>query len=222
MEKLPATDSAREHGLNRNSSEANSSPSGTIRVDGGPMDATFPLMELTGRERSSRELAQPDERIKRWGLTIEQMQTPYLRMEARLSGGTPEKLRERIMVAQELSVYGYFVYEFSAVSMFWAVSCIEMALIMKFAERCPDPITVRRKAADGSEETCQIPVADLQRYRREKWRMIGVKKDFDHSFRALLSWAFDERLLPGNIPIPVQEICLLADNELKLKTFPDR
>jgi len=186
------------------------------------MDITFPLMELTGRERSLHEFSQPDERILRSRLTIEQLQAPYLTIEADLSTSTPEKLRERIIVTRELAIYGYFVYEFHAVSMLWAVSCIEMALIMKFAERCPDPITVSRKAADGSEETCQIPVGDLQPYRREKWRMSGVRKDFDHSFRALLSWAFDEKLLPENIPIPIQEVVALAENEFLLKKFPKR
>lgn len=43
------------------------------------MDVTFPLVELTGRERSFDELTKPDERMQRYaGLTVEQLQAPYL------------------------------------------------------------------------------------------------------------------------------------------------
>jgi hypothetical protein len=186
------------------------------------MDVTFPLVELTGRERPLDELTRPDERMLRYaGLTVEQLQAPYLAIEARLPAATPDKLRERIVATRELAVHGYFVYEFHAISMFWAVSCVEMALKLKFAEQCPDPLTVIRKAADGGEESCQIPVAELQDYRRQKWR-IPAMKEFDYSFQALLAWAFRESLLPVDIPIPVPEIVAAFENRFMLKTFPVR
>ena len=129
----------------------------------------------------------------------------YLAIETRLSAAVPAKLRERIITTRELAVHGYFVYEFHAVSMFWALTCVEMALKMRFADQCPDPITVIRKAADGTEESLQIAVNELQDYRRLKWRFSGMK-GFDYSFQALLSWAFREGLLHEDIPIPVPEI----------------
>jgi hypothetical protein len=186
------------------------------------MDVTFPLVELTGRERSFDELTKPDERMQRYaGLTVEQLQAPYLTIEARLPASTPAKLLERIVATRDLAVHGYFVYEFHAVSMFWAVSCVEMALKLKFAEKRPDPVTVTRKGADGSEESCRIAVAELQDYRRQKWR-IPEMKEFDYSFQALLAWAFRESLLPEDIPIPVPEIVAAFENRFMLKTFPAR
>ncbi len=186
------------------------------------MDVTFPLVELTGRERSLEELTRPDERILQYsGLTIARLQAPYLTVEARIPAATPAKLRERITATRDLAIHGYFVYEFHAISMFWSVSCVEMALKMKFSEKRPDPITVVRKAADGTEETCQIPVAELQDDRRQGWR-ISDMKDFDYSFKAVLAWAFREGLLPEDVPIPVPELVASFDNRFPLKIFPDR
>lgn len=45
-------------------------------------------------------------------------------------------------------------------------------------------------------------------------------KKFDYSFRALLAWAFGERLLPEDIPIPVPEIVASFENRFMLKLFP--
>jgi hypothetical protein len=186
------------------------------------MDVTFPLVRLTGRERSLEELATPDERILRYsGLSVEQLQAPYLTIDTRLPDATPPKVRERILATRELAVYGYFVYEFHAISMFWAVSCIEMALKMKFAEKHPDPITVTRSAADGTQESCQISVADLYDYRRRKWRIPGMKY-FDYSLQALLTWAFRDGMLPADIPIPVPEIVASFENRFLLNAFPAR
>jgi hypothetical protein len=105
--------------------------------------------------------------------------------------------------------------------MFWAVSCIETALKMKFAETHPDPIRVTRMTAEGVEESCQIPIAELQDYRRQKWRLPEMKA-FDYSLQALLVWAFRERLLPEDIPIPVPEILASFEHRFMLRTFPAR
>jgi hypothetical protein len=186
------------------------------------MDVTFPLVALTGRERSLKELAKPDERILRYsGLTVEQLQAPYLAIDARLPEATPAKVRERILATRELAVYGYFVYEFHAISMFWALSSVEMALKTKFAEKCPAPIRVTRKAPDDTEESCQISIAELQDYWRQKWR-IPEMKYFDYSFQAVLTWAFREKLLPEDIPIPVPEVVTSFEHRFMLKTFPAR
>ena len=60
------------------------------------------------------------------------------------------------------------MYEFHAVSMFWALTSIEMALKLKFMDKCPDPITVIRKAGDGTQESIQVAANELQDYRRLK------------------------------------------------------
>lgn len=184
------------------------------------MDVTFPLVPLTGHERSLEKLTSPDPRILGYTqLTVERLQAPYLTLMARLPATTPPELLGRIKTTRDLAVYGYFVYEFHTISMLWAIVGVEMALKMKFVERYPDPISVTRKAKDATEESCQITVAELQDYRRQKWRVPGMK-DFDYSLRALLAWAFREKLLPFDIPIPVPEIVNTFYNRFMLETFP--
>jgi hypothetical protein len=189
------------------------------------MDVTFPLRQLTGRERSLAELTSPDERILRWQppLTIEQLQAPYLKLDERIPPDTPEGLRDRIRTAEQLAVYGYFVYEFHTISMFWALVGVEMALRMKFAAKYPGLIRVTRKTADGKEEVCQISAEKLKHYRRQKprWNFPPEVKDIDYSFHGLLVWAFREGLLPKDIAIPVPEIVNIFNNKFMLETFPE-
>jgi hypothetical protein len=54
-----------------------------------------------------------------------------------------------------------------------------------------------------------------------RWRIPGMTY-FDYSFRALLTWAFRTKLLPDNIPIPVQEIVNSFNNRFAFEIFPDR
>jgi hypothetical protein len=180
------------------------------------MDVTFPMVDLTGRERSLEELS-PDKRILGWTqLTVERLQAPYLTLEARLPAATPAQLVERIKTTRNLAVYGYFVYEFHIISMFWALVGVEMALKIKFKEKCHDPITVTKRT-----ESCQIPFWKLRGHLRQRWR-IPEMEYFDYSFRALLDWAFREKLLPEDIPIPVPEIVNTFNNRFMLETFPAR
>jgi hypothetical protein len=179
-------------------------------------DVTFPLVKLTGHERSFGELAQPDKRMLGYmGVTVESLQAPYITVAARLPSATPQKLRDRIVVTRELAVYGYFVWEFHAVSMFWAVSCIEMALDLKFAQSCANPVEIT-KARDGSEQTRPVPFVKLKDYLRRGWH-IPKMKYFDYSFRALLEWAFRKKILPEDIPIPVPEIINSFNNRFMLE-----
>src|SRR6266487_3202600 len=90
-------------------------------------DMTFPKAPHTGKERSVSDLSQPDERSIGYGFDVADLQAPYLELEKRLPNAMPLKLRERIVVSRELAVYGFFCYEFHAVSLFWSISCIEMA-----------------------------------------------------------------------------------------------
>ena len=129
----------------------------------------------------------------------------------------PPKLRERIAVARNLAVYGFFCYEFHAVSLFWSVSCIEMALNLKFEEVNPGPFELRRKL-DNEEEKCWVALADLEDKLRMKWRIADLSF-FDYSFKALLMWAFRKAVLPDDIEIPVQKIVNSYNNRFALKVF---
>jgi hypothetical protein len=183
-------------------------------------DLTFPKTSLTGLERSLVELTQPDERSSVYRLDVETLQAPYLAAESLLPVTVPPMLRERITVARNLAVYAFFCYEFHAVSMFWAVSCIEMALKQKFEEVNPGPIALRRKL-DGNEEVCQVALVDLEEKLRLKWKLVDLPF-FDYSFKALLTWAFRKQFLPDDIHIPVQEIVNGYNNRFAFKVFPDQ
>lgn len=45
--------------------------------------------------------------------------------------------------------------------MFWAVSCIEMALKQKFEEVHPGPFELRRKI-DHEEQRCRVDIRELE------------------------------------------------------------
>jgi hypothetical protein len=184
----------------------------------GGFDLTFPKVPMTGEERSLDELTRPDER----SITpdIESLQAPFFEFERRLPDSVPTKLRERIVVARQLAVYGYFCHEFHAVSLFWSVSGIEMALKMKFEQMHLNPIRLIR-GIEGAEESCQVRVNELEESLRSKWR-IPEMKWFDFSFKSLLKWAFRAGLLPEDIGIPIQEVVNRFDNHFAFKVFPER
>jgi hypothetical protein len=115
-------------------------------------DLTFPSRPPTGRERGLSDLSRPDERSIGYGLDVESLQAPFLELEAHLPQSVPKQIRSRIVVARDLAVYGYFCYEFDAVSTFWFISCIEMALKRKFGESHHGTISLKRRIG-GAEET---------------------------------------------------------------------
>jgi hypothetical protein len=219
--------------FNEPMSEATSTPSPAIIAEPtmarGPaapspanrgFDLTFPYVPLTGQERSLADLTQPDERSLGYRLDVEKLQAPYIAIEERLPTTTPPKLRQRIAVARNLAVYGFFCYEFHAVSLFWSVSCIEMALKLKFEELNPGPFEMRRKV-DNAEERCSAPLVDLEDRLRMKWKIVDIPY-FDYSFKALLMWAFRKCVLPDDIDIPIQEIVNSYNNRFALTIFPAR
>ena len=94
--------------------------------------------------RSATELMEPDSRsagfvrVNHEGevtpISIQHAEELCVEIEASLTSGTPEKIRERVKVAKSLIVYAWFCYDFFAVSMFWSFSCMEMALWAKYQE----------------------------------------------------------------------------------------
>lgn len=183
-------------------------------------DLTFPGVPLTGHERGIADLTRPDERSLGYRLNVEALQAPYLAMEMQLPATTPPKLMERIVVARNLAVYGFFCYEFHAVSLFWAVSCIEMALKQKFEELNPGPIEIRKKIGDDKAvQRCHVSLSELEERLRSRWRIVTMP-NFDYSFKSLLQWAFSEPLLPNDIEIPVQELVNSGRNRFFLADLP--
>lgn len=60
-------------------------------------------------------------------------------IEHSLRPSVPEEICRRITTTRNLAVYGAFSYDFFAVSVYWSLSCIEMALQEKFKEKNPGP-----------------------------------------------------------------------------------
>jgi hypothetical protein len=181
------------------------------------VDMTFPAMPLSGRECSLADLTQAD---KRGFCDVERLQAPFLSVEESLPCAIPEQVRRRLIVARQLAVYGHFCYEFNAVSLFWSISSIEVALKLKFWELHPGLIQLKRKRS-GAEELCEVPVRMLEQRLREHWHIPGMMY-FNYSFKALLKWAFGDRLLPDDLPIPVQEIVSSFRTRFATEIFYER
>jgi hypothetical protein len=97
------------------------------------------------KARTVTELMQPDPRSasfvridattgKSTPIGIQDAEEVLLAIEASLTPGLPEKIRDRARVARSLILYAWFCYDFYAVSIFWSFSCIEMALRTKYDE----------------------------------------------------------------------------------------
>ena len=180
-------------------------------------DLTFPRVPLTGQEKTLEELIQPDERSTSYRLDVKALQAPYLELEKWLSDTIPSTLRRRIEASRQLAVYGYFCYEFHAPSMFWSISCIEMALKLKFREPNVGPfVLVRSEGANQETETCNG--IRVEQRLHEGWRILGMEA-FDYSFGKLLEWAFGTGLLPHEFPIPLQEIWNSFNSRFTLESF---
>jgi len=168
---------------------------------------SIPCFARTGRERSVADLTKPDERFlnfvlpnpldgKYKMLEAEDLQAGYCQIDADLGSGVPPKIRDRITVAQNLAAYGWFCYEFSTISLFWSLSCIEMALWRKFIEVHPEPLEIVHKKL-GTEK---VSIGEVERKLRRGWRIVGMPK-FNFSFRSLLTWASDAKQLPSGVDV---------------------
>ncbi len=180
------------------------------------IDFSYPEFPLTGNERTLEQLCGVDERMQRYrALGVTEIQAPYCSIDACLPSRLPAKLRSRIEASRDLATYGYFCYSFFAVSMFWAVSCVEMALRLKFAERVP---TVQLTNKKGESRT--VSPTESERLFRKGWR-IQEMRWFDSSFRSHLRWAFKEvSILPDDILIFIPEIVGRAQRNFILGKFP--
>lgn len=145
----------------------------------------------------------PDSDATHRGRSLEELTTPrliampppdivdgtLLEIESTLRRTVPQEIRKRIGVSRNLVVYGAFCYDFAAVSVLWSLTCIEMALWEKFAELNPGPLTVTKK---GSTET--VSAAQLASRLQGSGRIVGMP-NFNGSFRSLVNWATEQRLV---------------------------
>jgi hypothetical protein len=170
----------------------------------GSVSGAFTMpTERTGKERSVADLCHIDERNvfvqvddqgRIWKIGSEDIQADFLRAESALGPNVPVKLRERIAVARNLATYGCFSYEFYAVSVFWSLSCVEMALRAKFVEMLPAQLSLMKKGV--LVETAPLSYEVEEKVRRRKAEIDGFP-GFDFSLFALLNWAEETNLLPS-------------------------
>lgn len=164
--------------------------------------AATALSTRTGKERSPSDLAQIDERnvglcrVKPdgtvEGLVAEDVQADFIRSESTLGPNIPAKIRERFVAARDFVAYGWFKYEFYTVAVFWSLSCLEMALRLKFSETHPGPLTLIRKKASEV-----VAFHEVEERVKHGWHIEGMPA-FNFSLHSLLIWAQEaDFLLPG-------------------------
>jgi hypothetical protein len=73
-----------------------------------------------------------------------------LEIENEIRPSVPHEIRRRIGVSRNLAVYGGFCYDFISVSAFWSLTCVEMALWLKFAELHPGEAANHKRSTFGS------------------------------------------------------------------------
>lgn len=60
--------------------------------------------------------------------SVDEFDALFQKAEASLNPGVPEEVRRRITTTRNLAVYGGFSYDLLAVSYYWSLTCVEMAL----------------------------------------------------------------------------------------------
>jgi hypothetical protein len=112
--------------------------------------------------------------------------------EDALRSSVPEVIRKRVRISRNLLVYGAFCYEFVAVSVLWCLTCVEMALWEKFTQLNPGQLTVEDR--NGNQET--VMAKHLALRLPAGYRIVRMPR-FNGSFRSLVNWATEQRLVPG-------------------------
>jgi len=161
-------------------------------------------IERTGSERAIADLSRIDERnlglckvddeLNIQVLEPEDIQADFLRAESTLGPNVPIKVQERISVARNLATYAWFSYEFYGVSVFWSLSCVEMALRARFVEMLPEQLKLVKKGV--AVETAPLSHEIEEKVRRRQVEIEGFP-DFNFSLFALLKWAQETNLLPS-------------------------
>jgi hypothetical protein len=181
-------------------------------------DITAPKYTRTGTEKTIKDIIAPDKRnLSYSGLSIEDIQAGFLQAEKTLSLNVPQTVKERLVVAKNVAIYGWFSYELYTVSLFWALTTVEMALKHKFYQLNPPPHQITK---DGKSTNISASFDILEKNLRKGWRLISLPS-FNGSFRSLLEWAVDKNHMPPNTKIILQEIAHSFNNRFILEIFPE-
>jgi hypothetical protein len=68
---------------------------------------------------------------------VEEFDGELQRIQASLNPSVPQQIHERIATTRNIAVYGAFSYDLFAVSVYWSMTCVEMALWAKSQEIDP-------------------------------------------------------------------------------------
>ena len=181
-------------------------------------DITTPRYTRTGTEKAIQDIIIPDKRnLSYSGLSIEDIQAGFLQAEQTLSPNVPQAVKERLVVAKNVAIYGWFSYELYTVSLFWALTTVEMALKHKFYQINPPPHHITK---DGKFENISASFDIFEKYLRRGWRLESLPS-FNGSFRSLLEWAVNKNYIPANTKIILQEIAHSFNNRFIIEIFPE-
>ena len=117
---------------------------------------------------------QPNERTIPKGRSLKELTTPHgdfmpsvetldgelQQIQASLNPLVPQKIRERIATTRNITVYGGFSYDLFAVSVYWSLTCIEMAVWSKSQEEDPtkhDHKATLRPLLDWAQKAQLLP-----------------------------------------------------------------
>ena len=181
-------------------------------------DITTPKYTRTGTEKTIQDVVTPDRRnLSYSGLSIEDIQAGFLQAEKTLSPNVPQTVKERLVVAKNVAIYGWFSYELYTVSLFWALTTVEMALKHKFYQINPPPHQITK---NEKSKNISASFDILEKYLRKGWHLISLPY-FNGSFRSLLEWAVDKNHIPANTKIILQEIAHSFNNRFIIEIFPE-
>ena len=183
-------------------------------------DITFPVADRTGDEQPLADITKQDSIIANYGVSIEDIQALYLQVEKKLSPKVPVAVRERLQLSRSIATHGFFQWKFFTVATFWTLTVMEQALIFKFDEVTPQPrLLSKKKGAARREQEVRGSFSDLEKLLRQGWRLKNLPA-FNGSFRGLMTWASNTRLIAPNTPLHMQDIRLPHENTFILKKFP--
>lgn len=165
-------------------------------------DLTFHVCERTGKEKTTVQLSQPDERnLMYQGLSVEDIQAWLIRNNDTLSNSVPNDVRNHLEVSQNLAIYGWFQWNFYTVSLVWSLTSIEMALRHKFLQVTKGPVTLEKKK---EQKEASVDFRLFEELWKE-WRISNLR-DFNGSFKSLLRWSKNLSVIPPDKPLVLQEL----------------
>lgn len=182
-------------------------------------DITVPKYTRTGTEKTLQQIATPDDRNSAYpNLSIEDIQSGFLQAEKILSKKIPVTVKQRLEIAKNIAISGWFYWELYTVSLFWSLTTLEMALKHKFNQINPPPHQITKK---NQQKNIAGSFNTLEKYLCKGWRFPSLP-DFNGSFRSLLEWANDNKLIPQDIKIVLQEIVHSFNNRFVIEIFPEK